>query len=204
MGLLYTLTLLLNALLLFLVQPMIAKMLLPSLGGTPAVWNTCMVFFQIMLLCGYGYSHFVTKKLSLKPQIIVHLSLFVGAVLVFPFEISERSLQSLGNGSQPISWMLGQLLMMVGLPFLMLATSGPLLQQWFSQTDHPAAKDPYFLYSASNVGSLLALLGYPLLFEPTLRLRQQSLVWAFSYATLLLLLGACAFIRWRAGQAGEN
>ena len=200
MGLLYTLTLLLNALLLFLVQPMIAKMLLPSLGGTPAVWNTCMVFFQTMLLCGYAYSHFVTKKLSLKPQIIVHLALFIGAALVFPFEISEKSLQSLSNGAQPISWMLGQLFLLVGLPFLMLATSGPLLQQWFSQTDHPSAKDPYFLYSASNVGSLLALVGYPLLLEPTLRLRQQSLTWAVCYVTLLSLLGACAAIRWRAAK----
>ena len=200
-GLLYALTLLLNALLLFLVQPMIAKLLLPYLGGTPAVWNTCMVFFQIMLLGGYGYSHFVTQKLALKPQIIAHLALFVGAALIFPFEISEASLHSLGNGAQPIGWMLRQLFAMVGLPFLMLATSGPLLQQWFSQTDHPAAQDPYFLYSASNVGSLAALLGYPLLVEPLLRLRQQSLLWAVGYGALLLLLGVCAGVRWRAGHS---
>ena len=201
MGLLYALTLLLNALLLFLVQPMIAKMLLPYLGGTPSVWNTCMLFFQFMLLGGYGYSHVVTKKLALKPQIALHLTLFVVAALALPFAISENALTTLSDGAQPvgpISWMLWQLLLLVGAPFLMLATSGPLLQHWFAQTDHPDAHDPYFLYGASNAGSLLALLGYPLLMEPTLRLRQQSLTWAVSYCALLLLLGACAAVRWRA------
>ncbi|NOT63657.1 MAG: fused MFS/spermidine synthase [Acidobacteria bacterium] len=204
MGLLYALTLLLNALLLFLVQPMIAKTLLPYLGGTSAVWNTCVLFFQFMLLGGYGYSHVITKKLALKPQIALHLSLFVAAAFVLPFAISENALTTLSNGAQPIRWMLWQLLLLVGAPFLMLATSGPLLQHWFAQTDHPDAQDPYFLYGASNVGSLLALLGYPLLMEPTLRLRQQSLVWAISYSTLLLLLGACAVVRWQAGHRRQK
>jgi spermidine synthase len=199
MGLLYGLTLLLNALLLFLVQPLIAKMLLPYLGGTPAVWNTCMLFFQLMLLGGYGYSHVITRKLSLKPQVAVHLALFAAAALALPFAVSENALQNLSNGAQPIGWMLGQLLFLVGAPFLMLATSGPLLQHWFAQTAHPDAHDPYYLYGASNAGSLLALLGYPLLMEPVLRLQQQSVTWAVSYGALLLLLGACAVVRWRAG-----
>lgn len=205
MGWLFALTLLLNALLLFLVQPLVAKLLLPYLGGTPAVWNTCMVFFQALLLGGYAYSHVVTTRLKLRPQIILHLSLFALALFSFPITISEAAVRALDGQTQPTGWLLARLLAMVGLPFLMLATGGPLLQKWFSQTAHPDAADPYFLYSASNAGSLLALLGYPLLLEPALRLRQQSLLWAVSYAALLLLLLACAVVRWRAeGTAQLN
>ncbi|MFN0088137.1 MAG: spermidine synthase, partial [Blastocatellia bacterium] len=210
MGVLYAITILLNALLLFLVQPMIAKMLLPYLGGTPSVWNTCMLFFQAMLLGGYAYAHFTTKWLGPKRQLALHLALLSGAALVFPVAISESALKSLDNGAQPVAWLLGQLLMTVGLPFFMLSTGGPLLQQWFSRTDHPTAKDPYFLYGASNLGSLAALLGYPLLIEPALRLRRQSLVWAGGYLVLIAAIGGCAAIRWRfagrerAGEGGEH
>ncbi|MGH9938537.1 MAG: spermidine synthase, partial [Blastocatellia bacterium] len=102
---------------------------------------------------------------------------------------------------QPVWWLLGRLLVMVGLPFFMLSTGGPLLQQWFSTTNHLAAKDPYFLYSASNLGSLIALLGYPLLMEPVLRLQQQAWLWAGGYALLLILIIACAMARWKAGAA---
>ncbi len=200
MGLLFALTLLLNALLLFLVQPMVAKLLLPYLGGTPAVWNTCMVFFQALLLAGYAYSHFVTTRLRLKPQIILHLTLLTAAMVCFPLEISEASTQALDGQTPPVAWLLWRLLLLVGLPFLMLATGGPLLQKWFSQTGHPAAHDPYFLYGASNFGSLLALLGYPLLLEPALRLRQQSTLWAVSYGGLILCILACAVARWRKGE----
>jgi SAM-dependent methyltransferase/FtsH-binding integral membrane protein len=204
MGWLFALTLLLNALLLFLVQPLVAKLLLPYLGGTPAVWNTCMVFFQALLLGGYAYAHLVTTKLKLKPQIALHLSLFALAMLSFPIEISDGAVSALDGQTQPLGWLLWRLLALVGLPFLMLATGGPLLQKWFSQTTHRDARDPYFLYSASNVGSLLALLGYPLLLEPLLRLRQQSLLWAASYAALLLLLLACAVVRWRAERSAQT
>ncbi len=204
MGWLFALTLLLNALLLFLVQPMVAKLLLPYLGGTPAVWNTCMVCFQALLLGGYAYSHVVTTKLKLKAQIALHLSLFALAMYSFPIQISDQAVRALDGQTQPIGWLLARLLAMVGLPFLMLATGGPLLQKWFSQTAHPDAADPYFLYSASNFGSLLALLGYPLLLEPTLRLRQQSSLWAASYAALLLLLLACVVVRWRAAGTTQS
>ena len=197
MGILYAITILLNALLLFLVQPMIAKMLLPYLGGTPSVWNTCMVFFQAMLLGGYGYAHVTTKWLRPKQQVMLHLALLAGASLVFPIAISEAALQSLDDGAQPVAWLLGQLLLTVGLPFFMLSTGGPLLQHWFSKTDHPTAKDPYFLYGASNLGSLAALLGYPLLIEPALRLKQQSAIWAGGYALLVATIAGCAFYRWR-------
>ncbi|MFN0111867.1 MAG: fused MFS/spermidine synthase [Blastocatellia bacterium] len=203
LGALFAVTLLLNALLLFLVQPMIARMLLPYLGGTPAVWNTCMVFFQTLLLAGYAYSHWITRRLGVRWQIVAHCSLLALAAAVFPLEISEASLQSLSGQTIPIFWLLKSLLLMVGLPFLMLSTGGPLLQQWFSTTGHSAAKDPYFLYSASNIGSLVALLGYPLLIEPNLRLSQQSWLLTVGYAALIALILLCAAARWKAASSAS-
>jgi len=201
MRLLFAATLLLNALLLFLIQPIVARMLLPYLGGAPAVWNTCMVFYQAMLLGGYAYAHLTTRWLGARRQTILHLILLLSAVFIFPIEVSEKAIQSLDGQAQPVWWLLGRLLVMVGLPFFMLSTGGPLLQQWFSTTNHLAAKDPYFLYSASNLGSLIALLGYPLLMEPALRLRQQSWLWAGGYALLLILIIACALARWKSKVA---
>jgi len=201
MRLLFAATLLLNALLLFLIQPMVARMLLPYLGGAPAVWNTCMVFFQAMLLGGYAYAHLTTRWLGARRQTMLHFILLLAAVFVFPIEISERAIQSLDGQTQPVWWLLGRLVVMVGLPFFMLSTGGPLLQHWFSTTNHLAAKDPYFLYGASNLGSLIALLGYPLLMEPMLRLRQQAWLWAGGYALLLILIVACAMARWKANAA---
>lgn len=198
---LFAITLLLNALLLFLVQPMVARMLLPYQGGTPAVWNTCMVFFQAMLLGGYAYAHFTTKWLGARRQMILHLILLLSAVSFFPVEISASAIQSLDGQTQPIQWLLCRLMAMVGLPFFMLSAGGPLLQHWFSKTNHHAAKDPYFLYSASNLGSLAALLGYPLLLEPVLRLQQQAWLWAGGYVSLLILIVGCAWARWKAGVA---
>jgi spermidine synthase len=198
---LFAATILLNALLLFLVQPMIARMLLPFLGGAPSVWNTCMVFFQAMLLCGYAYAHLATKLLGTRRQIVLHLVLLLSVVLVFPIEIRDSAILSLNGETQPMWWLLGQLLVMVGLPFFMLSTGGPLLQQWFSTTNHRTAKDPYFLYSASNMGSLAALLGYPLLMEPILRLMQQTWLWVIGYVLLLLMIFACAMAIRKANTA---
>lgn len=200
-GALFAATLLLNALLLFLLQPVIARMLLPYLGGTPAVWNTCMLFFQSLLLAGYAYAHIITTRLSVRSQTILHCSLLALAAIAFPLEISESSVQSLNGQTVPVLWLLKSLLLMVGLPFLMLSTGGPLLQQWFSTTGHRAAKDPYFLYSASNLGSLAALLGYPLLVEPALRLSQQSRWWMIGYGVLMALIVLCAVVRWNAGTS---
>lgn len=204
LGALFAITLLLNALLLFLVQPMIARMLLPYLGGTPAVWNTCMVFFQALLLAGYAYSHLITQWLTVRTQTVLHCGLLVVAAIVFPLEMSESSLQSLNSQTPPVFWLLKSLLLMVGLPFFMLSTGGPLLQQWFSTTKHSSAKDPYFLYSASNLGSLAALLGYPLLIEPNLRLRQQSWMWVAGYGALIALILLCAMARWKAGESANK
>ncbi|MCI0338048.1 MAG: fused MFS/spermidine synthase [Acidobacteria bacterium] len=172
-------------------------MLLPYLGGAPSVWTTCIVFFQGMLLGGYAYAHLTTKWLGARRQIVLHLVLLLSAVFFFPPEVSESVVQSLDGQTQPIWWLLVRLSVMVGLPFLMLSTGGPLLQQWFSSTNHVSAKDPYFLYSASNLGSLVALLGYPILMEPVLRLHQQAWLWAGGYVLLLVLIFACALVRWR-------
>lgn len=203
-GNLFAVTILLNALLLFLVQPMIARMFLPYLGGTPAVWNTCMVFFQAMLLAGYSYAHWIAGWKSVRRQTILHLSLLAMAAMVFPPGISEASIQSLDGQSSPVLWLLKTLLLAVGLPFLMVSTGGPLLQQWFSTTRQTAARDPYFLYSASNIGSLAALLGYPLLIEPNLRLQQQSRLWAIGYFLLIALILMCAILRWKTANVGDE
>ncbi|MBM3832062.1 MAG: spermidine synthase [Verrucomicrobia bacterium] len=195
--LLFATTLLLGAALLFWVQPMIAKALLPLMGGAPAVWNVCLVFFQAMLLAGYAYAHFVATKLKLGQQAVLHLVLLLLPILFLPITIAEQGAQADSAQSSPAFWLLGVLFMTVGLPFFVVATTSPLLQRWFSMTGHAAAADPYFLYSASNIGSLAALLGYPALVEPNLRLSRQSSVWAAGYAILALLIALCAVSTWR-------
>jgi hypothetical protein len=198
---LFASTLFLSAALLFWVQPMIAKMLLPLLGGTPAVWNTCMVFFQAMLLAGYAYAHLATWNLSGRRQIILHAGLLLAALVVLPISLSQRTLASVPTESNPVFWLLGILFLSVGLPFFVLATHAPLLQRWFSHSNHAAAGDPYFLYAASNLGSLIALLGYPLLLERHLRLFEQSRFWAFGFGTLALLVLVCGIsVLWSRGK----
>jgi hypothetical protein len=194
MAWLFGITLFVSALLLFLVQPMIAKMLLPLLGGAPTVWNTCMVFFQAMLLAGYAYAHLITTHFTCCRQLVAHFVLVLAAGLVLPFGVAETQVGALSGTSNPSLRVLWSLMTAVGLPFFVLSATSPLLQRWFSQTRHPSAADPYFLYSASNIGSLLALLGYPLILEPYLRLPQQSRLWGAGYAALALLLLACAVV----------
>ncbi|MEK7686625.1 MAG: fused MFS/spermidine synthase [Verrucomicrobiota bacterium] len=197
MPFLFGLTLFVSATLLFWVQPMVAKMLLPFWGGAPAVWNTCMVFFQAVLLAGYVYAHLLTSRLSARSQTVVHLALLLSAAAFLPVAVSEANLPNLSPESDPSWWLLGCLLAIVGGPFFILSSSGPLFQKWFSNTRHPAAKDPYFLYGVSNLGSLIALLGYAVIIEPNLRLRTQSWVWAGGYAVLILLSLCCTAFLWR-------
>jgi len=187
---LFSLTLFFSAGLLFLVELMIAKLILPLFGGTPAVWNTCMMFFQVMLLAGYGYAHISGTKAGLNRQIILHLAILVTACIVLPISI-PRQWGPFVEGS-PIGFILLLLLGSVGLPFLVLSSTAPLLQQWFSRTGHPSANDPYFLYSASNLGSMLALVGYPTWIEPHFRLAAQSRSWAVGYLIVLTLTVLCA------------
>ncbi|MHC4066408.1 MAG: hypothetical protein ACYSUI_18175, partial [Planctomycetota bacterium] len=185
-------TLFTSALLLFLVQPMVGKMILPMFGGTPAVWNACMVFFQAALLAGYAYAHATVAWLGVRRQVALHPLVLLIPLVALPIGFASGA--SAPTDANPVLWLLGLLAVSVGLPFFAVATSAPLLQKWFAGTGHPDAKDPYFLYAASNCGSLLALLGYPLLFEPSFKLAEQSAFWAGGYVVLVAMIGVCALL----------
>jgi hypothetical protein len=204
MTFLFAVTLFLSAFLLFWVQPLVGKMVLPLLGGTPAVWNTCMLFFQGVLLAGYAYVLASTRWLSTRSQILLHAALLVAAALAFPIAISESAAHGVPEDGSPVGWLLRTLLLVTGLPFFALSASAPLLQKWFSRTGTASASDPYFLYAASNAGSLVALLGFPVLLEPNLALREQSRMWAFAYGALVALVLACAAIVWRTRSVTGN
>lgn len=194
MLILYSITIFTGAALLFLVQPMVAKLVLPLLGGSPAVWNTCMVFFQAALLGGYLSAHLLGK---LRPRIQVAVYSLALAAPIAAGLILQRLIVALPTdpappeSGSPIGWLLALLAVAVGGPFLILSAAGPLLQKWFAGTGHPAAKDPYFLYAASNTGSMLALLGYPLLLEPTLPLGDQRWVWSVGFGLFAVMATLC-------------
>jgi hypothetical protein len=197
---LFALSLFASASLLFLVEPMLARMLLPLLGGTPAVWNTCLVFFQAALLAGYLYAHAATRWMERRTQMAAHLGVVAAALLVLPLGVAQSRTPSAQEN--PVLWILITLLGTVGLPFFALSASAPILQKWFAQTGHKSAGDPYFLYAASNAGSLLGLLAYPLLLEPLLPLSLQSRFWTFGYAGLLAVTALCAASVWRMHPVG--
>jgi len=192
---LFSVTLFLSAALTFLVQPMFAKFVLPLFGSTPAVWNTSMLFFQTTLLLGYLYAHESSRRLGVRRQTAVHLALLLVPLLVLPLGVPDGWDPS--GDSNPVLLLLGLLAVAVGLPFFVVSTTAPLLQRWLASTDHPAAADPYFLYRASNLGSVLGLLAYPLAVEPSLRLAEQGTLWSAGYALLVLLVLACAAVVWR-------
>jgi hypothetical protein len=201
--LLFAITLFLSSSLLFVVQPMIAKMVLPLLGGTPAVWNTCMVFFQGMLLAGYLYAHASTRWLRFRHQAALHIALLAASLLALPIVVATAHTEPPATG-MPIAWLLRTLLVTVGIPFFLVSSSGPLLQRWFTRTDHPRARDPYFLSVAGNIGSIFALLAYPVLLEPSLRLAEQSSMWTGGYVALVLLVGACFYFAYRRSTAHHS
>jgi hypothetical protein len=194
-------TLFLNALLLFLVQPMFARLLLPLLGGSPSVWTACMLFFQTALLAGYLYAHATVRLLGTRRQALLHVAIVFLPFLVLPISVASEAAR--GSATEPIAWLLKTSTIAVGLPFVVLATSAPLLQRWFSATGHAAARDPYFLYAASNTGSFVALVSYPTLLEPALSLRNQTTIWAIGYGVAALLTVACALVL-RRGSRHEN
>jgi len=186
---LFAVTLFLSALLLFWMQPLFAKMLLPLLGGSPGVWNTAMVCFQTLLLGGYSYAHLSTRWLRRGQQVLLHLGLL--ALAAFALPVAVRGGWPPPTDSSPIPWLITVLGISIGLPFFIVSATAPLLQRWFSATGDNAASDPYFLYGASNLGSILALLGYPTLIEPWLPLAAQSRLWNWSYLVLAVLIAAC-------------
>ncbi|HEX2095170.1 MAG TPA: fused MFS/spermidine synthase [Longimicrobiaceae bacterium] len=190
----YTTAVFLSAFLLFLVQPMFGRMVLPLLGGTPAVWNTCMLFFQAALLGGYLYAHLTSRRWGVRRQAALHLALLAAAALALPVSVAGAAP---GGAEAPIPWLLLLMAGTVGPPFLVLSGTGPILQRWFAHSGHPRAANPYPLYAASNLGSMLALLAYPLWLEPRLRLAGQSAAWTLGYGALVLLLAGCAAWVWR-------
>ena len=195
---LYSLTLALSAGLVFMVQPMFARFVLPTLGGTPAVWNTAMLFFQTALLLAYLYAHWSTRRFGPRRQAALHLAIVAAAMIVLPIGVPGWDPP---QGSTPVLWLLAVLVVAVGLPFFVVSSTAPLLQSWLADTDHPDGRDPYFLYRASNIGSVIGLLAYPLLVEPRLTLDDQSLMWSVGYGLLAVMLTACAVVLWRSRHA---
>ncbi|MDE2064755.1 MAG: class I SAM-dependent methyltransferase, partial [Bradyrhizobium sp.] len=193
--LVYTAAIFVSALLLFSVQPLFTKMVLPRLGGSPAVWSVAMVFFQSLLLMGYVYAHLLMRINNRLIPILVHVAVLVLAFATLPLAIAVRW------GEPPTSgyaiWLLGLFVASIGLPFFALAANNPLLQAWFVRTGHPDGTDPYFLYASSNIGSFLALLSYPFVFEPIFTLRMQNLLWTGGYGLLIALIAACGLLLWR-------
>ena len=188
----YTAAIFTSALLLFSVQPLFTKMVLPRLGGSPAVWSVAMVFFQSLLLGGYAYAHYLMTLKSRTAPVVIHLVLLAVALFTLPLSIAG------GWGEPPASgyafWLLGLFAVSIGLPFFALAANNPMLQAWFVRTGHPDGPDPYFLYASSNIGSFLALLSYPVLLEPMFSLRTQNLIWTGGYALLIVLIAACGVL----------
>ena len=182
----YGLAIFLGAALLFLVQPLFTRLLLPLLGGAPNVWNTAQVFFQLTLLAGYAYAHLSTTRLGVRRQALFHLGILLLPLLALPLTLTHAAPPP--PEANPTPWLLSTMLITVGPSFFVISATGPLLQRWFSATAHPRAANPYFLYAASNLGSLLALLAYPTLIEPNLRLGVQTTAWTVLYITFIALM----------------
>lgn len=193
-----------SAFLLFLVQPIAARHILPWFGGSPAVWTTCMLCFQAGLLAGYTYAHVIATKLSRKGQVSLHLALLALSLLTLPI-IPAESLKPEG-GADPVKGIVVLIAATVGLPYILISASGPLLQHWFSEAGLARnGHSPYRLYAMSNVGSLLGLLCYPFLIEPALGLREQSWMWSAGYGVYFLGAAACGMMLLRsAGQSGRS
>ncbi len=181
----FALAVLAGATLVFLVEPLAARLVLPRFGGSPAVWTTSMLFFQVVLLAGYGWAHVTTTLLGRRAQAIAQLALLVAPVLLLPIALPAWSTPP--SGVEPAAWLLIVLAAMAGLPFMAVSTGGPVLQRWFSRTSHPHASDPYFLYAMGNAGSLAGLLAYPFLIEPNLALHDQGILWAGGYMVFIVL-----------------
>ena len=193
---LFSFTLFMSAALLFLLEPMFAKMTLPVLGGTTSVWATCMVFYQAMLLAGYAFANLVTRSMSYRRQVLLLLTLAFAPLWILPFSFPADRVPPIERN--PIPWLLMILTIIVGLPFFVMSTIAPTLQKWFEGIGHDSSSDPYFLYAASNFGSMLGLLSYPILIEPRFRLAEQSRLWEYGYMLLVLLMIVCAVTLWRA------
>jgi len=188
----------LGALLMFWSEMLIGKMVLPLLGGTPMVWTTCMVFFQALLLAGYAYAHW-SLRFGLRRQAMVYMALIAISLPLLPIGGDTNWLPP--TLSDPRPWLIGWLMLAIGVPFFILSATGPMLQAWFAKTDHPDAVNPYFLYVTSNAGSLIGLLGFPVLAEPLLTINQQTWVWSAVYIVFAALI---ALVGWTIGKTGND
>lgn len=191
----------LSAALLFAIQPMYAKMLLPLLGGAPAVWSVVVVFFQIALLAGYLFAHVLRTSVALRFQPFIYIGLALLAVALLPFRVSATSADAVAH---PVGFTLETLLLGAGLPFLMISATSPLLQSWFARIGHKHSSDPYFLYAASNAGSLLGLALYPVALEPLFGVALQTRIWMVAYVILIGCLCTCAAVTWRRNNASAE
>jgi SAM-dependent methyltransferase len=187
--LLYALTIVVSAFLLFQVQPVIAKIILPWFGGSAAVWTTCLLFFQMVLLLGYLYAHAVVRYLKPRTQMLVHGGLLLLSLAALP--IYPRASWKPTGGEEPMFTILKLLTLSVGLPYFLLSTTGPLIQAWYARRFKDVM--PYRLYALSNAGSMFALISYPALFEPIFGTHRQALIWSVAYFGFILLCGITAF-----------
>jgi len=185
---LFLLTVFLSAFLLFQLQPLISKTILPWFGGSPAVWTTCMLFFQVVLSGGYVYAHLLASRLSGRVQGLLHAGLLISAVCCLPITPDESWKPD--SGGSPVAGILLLLGATVGLPYFVLSSTGPLLQTWFLKA--VPGKVPYRLYALSNAGSLLALISYPFIVEPQFGTGTQSSFWSWNFARFALCCTASA------------
>lgn len=185
----FTATTFLSALLLFSIQPLFAKMVLPVLGGSPSVWAVALCFFQGALLAGYCYAHLLDRFVPARLAGFAHIAVCGLALLALPIQLPANWTEP--PAGDPYLWQLGLFSVAIGMPFLAVAANAPLLQAWFAATGHPDGRDPYFLYAASNLGSLIALLGYPFLLEPALGARALSDLWASGFVVLIAAIAVC-------------
>ena len=186
--LLYGCTIFLSAFLLFQVQPLIGKIILPWFGGSAAVWSTCLLFFQMLLLLGYLYAHLTTRFLSPKKQSLVHIFLLAASMALLPITPSSAWMPK--GGEDPALLIVMLLAVSIGLPYFMLSTTGPLVQAWFAR-ERPGAV-PYRLFALSNFCSMLGLLSYPVVFEPWLTVHVQSVGWSVAFGGFAVICAALA------------
>ncbi|MCX7085398.1 MAG: fused MFS/spermidine synthase [Methylococcales bacterium] len=197
--LLFAGTLFVSASLMFVLQPLFGKILLPLLGGSPAVWNTCMVFYQTILFLGYLYAHTVTSRFKPARQIQLHTLVILLSCLALPLALPENTVPP--TESNPTLWIVWTLIIAIGLPLFVVSTTSPLIQKWFASLDHKNSDDPYFLYAASNAGSLIALISYPFLIEPNIDLSAQKTDWSLGYVLLCTLIASCAYLLYKSKQS---
>src|SRR5688500_6680381 len=183
--------------LIFWAEPLVGKQLLPRVGGAPAVWNVCLLFFQCALLGGYAFAHGLARLRSIRVQVGIYIALAAVAALTLPIDFSASQV----DPNRPTLWVLGQLSRALFVPCVALAAAAPMLQYWYSRTPAPSAQDPYFLYAASNAGSLIALLAYPFLIEPALPVSTQNRLWAVVFGGGILTVAGCALY---AGQLARQ